>query len=114
MLVDSGWPDLSYKIELKNEKNVFVVRMYGEDFNVNELEKKLASGKSVEIIYHPMQNEHKEFEVYQISQDNKIIYTFNKNFSTSSSKSIGWLMIITGGVIFLLGIVSVIRRIQNN
>jgi hypothetical protein len=111
-LADSGNIDLGYEFQLKESDTTFVLRMYGENFNVTELEKKLSGGNAVEVVFHPMKNEHGEFEVYQIAEGGNMIYTFNKKFSAISSKTFGWILLLAGAVLFLFGVFSLRRRLR--
>lgn len=113
MLTDTGVTDIGYKIKLSGIDTTFVLRMYGESFSLAELDKHLSAKEQTEIIYHPLPNEHKEFEIYSIRQGQKSLYTFNKRFTAQSSGAFGWTTLVAGILLFLLGLWSLKNRMKS-
>jgi hypothetical protein len=95
-----------YKIKFKEGNRVFVMRMFGRDYNVPNMDSLLATGKKTGILFHDEKNENGQYDIYKITQNGKEIYSFNKHFSSAGSKTIMWILLVTGIVFATLGIFS--------
>jgi hypothetical protein len=101
---------IGYQLRLQNDPRLFVIRMYGEDFNARSLDSALGKKQAIDLMFHPGLNEKSSFDVYEIKQNQKTIYSFNKKFSRSSSRFLGWFIFVTGAVVFLFGGYSFSRK----